>query len=76
MLRISDLQAGDTVQVRGSFGADSARIGVVSGVEKDINNGKPGIDYMLEGGTGPGDARWAYLDQVDSIVKKADRKAA
>lgn len=76
MLRIGDLQAGDTVKVRGSFGAGSARIGVVTGVERDIRNGKPGIDYMLEGGTGPGDTRWAYLDQVDSIVRKTDRKVA
>lgn len=76
MLRFSDLQAGDTVNVRGSFGVGAVQAGVVLGVEKNIQKGKPGIDYMLEGGAGPGDCRWAYLDQVDSIIKKSDMKVA
>jgi hypothetical protein len=32
----------------------------VLGVEADIKNGQPGIDY---------DESWAYLSQVDRVVK-------
>jgi hypothetical protein len=48
------------VIVRGNFGAGHPQRVVVEAVEDDIKNGRPGIDY---------DGSWAYLSQVDRVVK-------
>lgn len=59
-IRISDIRVGSRVIVRENFGMGKPREVVVEGVEDDIKNGRPGIDY---------DGSWAYLDQVDRVVK-------
>jgi hypothetical protein len=69
MLTINDVKQGDTVKVRSSFGGGPVVTGVVSGVFADIKRGYPGIDYKLNGCEDPASERWAYLDQVDEVVK-------
>lgn len=59
MVRLEDIREGSVVIVRGSFGQGKPQRVVVTGVDEDIKNGRPGIDY--------GDS-WAYLTQVDSVV--------
>ena len=65
MIKIEQIQIGSQVRVRGGFGSEPARIVRVEGVDADIKNGRPGIDYTEADGTG----RWAYLTQVESVVK-------
>lgn len=65
MVKLEDIKIGDKVMVRGNFGMDKPTIGVVTDAEEDIKNGRAGIVYNLEDGTG----RWAYLEQVDKVIK-------
>jgi len=60
MVKLEDIRAGSVVIVRGNFGAGHSQRVVVEAVEDDIKNGRPGIDY---------DGSWAYLSQVDRVVK-------
>lgn len=69
MLSINDVKQGDTVKLRSTFGGGPIVTGVVSGVFADIKNGYPGIDYKLNGSEDADSERWAYLDQVDYVVK-------
>jgi len=64
-IKLSQVREGSVVMVRGCFGNDPAVRATVTGVDSDIKNGLPGIDYR----TREGDMHWAYLDQVDSVVK-------
>jgi len=57
---LSDIREGSIVRVRDNFGNGSPRTVTVLGVDEDIKNGLPGIDY---------DDSWAYLTQVDRVVK-------
>jgi len=57
---ISDIRSGSRVIVRDNFGSGRPREVVVENVDEDIKNGRPGIDY---------DDSWAYLTQVDRVVK-------
>ena len=57
---INDIRSGSIVIVSGCFGTFPSEIVDVDYVEENIKNGRPGIAY--------GD-RWAYLDQVHSVVK-------
>jgi hypothetical protein len=59
-VKISDIREGSRVIVRDNFGTGKPREVTVLGVEDDIKNGRPGIDY---------DESWAYLTQVDRVVK-------
>ncbi len=59
-VKISDIREGSRVIVRDNFGSGKPREVTVLGVEDDIKNGRPGIDY---------DESWAYLTQVDRVVK-------
>lgn len=59
-VKISDIREGSRVVVRDNFGSGKPREVTVLGVEDDIKNGRPGIDY---------DESWAYLTQVDRVVK-------
>lgn len=59
-IRISDIREGSRVIVRDNFGNGRPREVTVLAVEDDIKNGMPGIDY---------DDSWAYLSQVDRVVK-------
>ena len=57
---LSDIREGSIVRVRDNFGSGSPKNVIVTGVDEDIKNGLPGIDY---------DDSWAYLTQVDRVVK-------
>ena len=57
---LSDIREGSIVRVRDNFGSGSPKTVTVTGVYEDIKNGRPGIDY---------DDSWAYLTQVDCVVK-------
>lgn len=61
MVLLEQIKIGSTVVVRGGFGTESPRLGLVDEIEEDIKNGRPGITYTeIESG----DPRWAYLNQV------------
>jgi hypothetical protein len=60
MVQIEDIRVGSVVMVRPNFGTGFAQRVVVEEVEEDVKNGRPGIGY--------GDS-WAYLTQVDRVVK-------
>ena len=60
MVELEDIRQGSIVIVRGDFGSGRPREVIVDAVEEDIKNGRPGIDY---------DGSWAYLTQVDHVVK-------
>lgn len=59
MVTLDQVKEGSVVIVRGDFGQGKPQRVVVTGVDEDIKNGRPGIDY--------GDS-WAYLTQVDRVV--------
>jgi hypothetical protein len=63
MIKLEQIRVGSQVRVRGGWGTEPARTVTVEGVDADIKNGRPGIDYQDTDGTG----RWAYLTQVDSV---------
>ena len=65
-MKLSDIRVGSTVMVRGDFGTGKPVKAKVEAVLKNIKNGHPGIDYVIKS---TGDERWAYLDQIDSVVK-------
>ena len=56
---LSDMRVGSQVRVRDNFGNGQPRTVTVTGLDEDIKNGRPGIDY---------DDSWAYLTQVDRVV--------
>lgn len=64
MIKLEQIREGSVVMVRGGFGTEPARQATVEAVEANIKNGRAGIDYV----TREGDSRWAYLDQVQSVV--------
>ena len=57
---LSDMRVGSRVIVRDNFGSGRPREVTVLDLDEDIKNGRPGIDY---------DGSWAYLTQVDRVVK-------
>jgi hypothetical protein len=59
-VKLSEVREGSVVIVRGNFGNGPEERVVVENVERDIKNGQPGIDY---------DGHWAYLSQVQRVVK-------
>jgi hypothetical protein len=61
---LDKIRIGSKIKVRGGFGSEPAKLVTVDGVDADIKNGRPGIDYTESDGTG----RWAYLDQVLQVV--------
>jgi hypothetical protein len=65
MVRLADIRVGSTIRVRGAFGSGPVTLASVEGVEADIKNGYPGIDYRDLRNQG----YWAYLDQVVEVVK-------
>lgn len=66
MITLNQIRQGSIVMVRGDFGLGNPVRAVVDAVEQDVKNGCPGIDYT-EVNTKA--AHWAYLEQVDSVVK-------
>jgi len=58
------LKISSVVVVQGDFGAGSAQIVIITGFEEDGKNGRTTIDYIDI----DGDSRWAYLDQIKSVV--------
>jgi len=67
MVKLKDVRVGSIVMVRGNFGTGFAVRAVVAGVEADIKNGRPGIDYTAVGAK---TSNWAYLDQVDRVITR------
>jgi hypothetical protein len=65
MVKLKDMREGSVVYVRGAFGGGSLNKATVVAVCEDVKNGHPGIDYELS----DGDGYWAYLEQVDRVVK-------
>ena len=57
---LKQIRVGSIVIVRDNFGMGTPKQVTVENVEEDIKNGYPGIDYADS---------WAYLSQVDSVVK-------
>ena len=66
MVKLTDIREGSIVMVRGNFGQGFAVKAVVEAVDSNIKNSRPGIDYTAVGATS---GNWAYLSQVDSVVK-------
>lgn len=66
MIRLRDIREGSVIRVRSDFGGGTVITAVIVGVEKDIKNGLPGIDYHPINDTT--DGRWAYLSQITSVV--------
>jgi hypothetical protein len=64
MITIEQIRVGSKIRVRGGWGTEPARTVTVEGVDADIKNGRPGIDYTEPDGSG----RWAYLSQVEQVV--------
>jgi hypothetical protein len=60
MIKLSDIQVGSKVMVRGCFGMDEPVKTVVVEVHEDIKNGRPGICYG---------SNWAYLNQVVEVLE-------
>lgn len=60
MIKITDIRVGSVVRLRPAFGTGNPIERNVICVEDDIKNGRPGIDY---------DDGWAYLSQVDAVIK-------
>ena len=60
MVTLNQIRVGSVVVVRGDFGTGKPQQVVVETVDEDIKNGRPGIDYADS---------WAYLTQVDRVVK-------
>ena len=59
-VKFEDLREGSVVIVRGCFGTGPEERVKVEGLDRDIKNGRPGIDYH---------GSWAYLDQVVRVVQ-------
>jgi hypothetical protein len=59
-VKLKDIRVGSRVVVRDNFGSGKPREVTVLEVDSDIKNGCPGIEY---------DDSWAYLTQVDRVVK-------
>jgi hypothetical protein len=58
-VKFEDLREGSVVIVRGNFGNGPEERVKVEGLDRDIKNGLPGIDY---------NGHWAYLSQVQRVV--------
>lgn len=65
-VKLSAIQIGSAVDVRGNFGTGPIQSVVVEDVCDDVKNGFPGIDYV----THTGDHHWCYLDQVIRVIAK------
>lgn len=59
-VKFDDLREGSVVIVRGNFGNGPEQRVKVEGLDRDIKNGIPGIDY---------EGSWAYLYQVQRVVQ-------
>ena len=71
MVYLNDMREGSIVVVRGDKGHGPQERGRVDIVCQDVKHGYPGIDYTLLDSNGNPTNRmfWAYLDQVDRVVK-------
>jgi len=64
-MSVDRVREGSVVYVRGSFGNDRPVKATVTEVCDDVKNGLPGIDYV----TTQGEEHWAYMHQVDKVIK-------
>ena len=65
-ITLNQIRPGSIVIVRTNFGSGIPVRAIVAEVEEDIKSGRPGIDYNI---SGQACGSWAYLTQVDSVVK-------
>lgn len=68
-VKLEDIKVGSIVIVRTNFGSGQPVQAIVDSVEEDIKNGYPGIDYTIGGAANWHDGSWAYLSQVDRVIK-------
>lgn len=66
MLTLNDIRQGSKVILRPSFGTSTPIEVTVSELIENIKNNQDGIEYRHKGATG---FSWAYLDQIDEVVK-------
>ena len=55
-MKLDDLKIGHAIEVN-SYGM--FRYGIITGIEEDIKNGRPGVSY-----TSGSQTFWCYLDQI------------
>jgi hypothetical protein len=65
-ISIKDIKIGSTILVKPDFGMSPQVRAKVTDIEKNGKKGRDTIGYE----TSPGDDRWAYMDQVVSVIKK------
>jgi hypothetical protein len=61
-LILDDVPVGSVITV----GWSAVDRGVVSAVEEDIKNDRPGVDYTDANGM----SRWCYLSQITSVSRR------
>ena len=66
MITLNDIRQGSKVVLRPCFGSGTPIEVTVSELVEEIKNGEDGIEYRTKGATG---FNWAYLNQIDEIVK-------
>jgi hypothetical protein len=65
MVELKEMRRGSEIILRPAWGSKPPERARVEAVESNIKNGRPGIDYTSESG----EPHWAYLDQVDRVIK-------
>jgi len=66
MITLKDIREGTIVYVRTNFGTGPSVKATVTEVCENVKNGRPGIDYQVQGQEY---GSWAYLDQVQTVYK-------
>jgi hypothetical protein len=60
MITLDKINIGDKITVASWLGGHI--VGIVTGTDPDIKNGRPGADYLVSDPDHP--SRWCYLDQI------------
>lgn len=66
MITLENIRQGSKVIVRPDFGMGTPIEVTVAELIPSIKNGQDGFDYRTKGATG---FNWAYLNQIDKVVK-------
>ena len=69
MIALNDIRKSSIVILRTNFGQGIAVRAIVDEVEEDVKNGQPGLCYTICNAAAWDDGGWAYLTQVDRVVK-------
>ncbi|WMM95570.1 hypothetical protein CRP143_gp5 [Roseobacter phage CRP-143] len=65
--RFEEIEVGDTIEVRTSWGTGRLVYGVVMGTEVNGKNEQNVVDYHVEGNKYD---NWAYDYQIDKLIKE------